>query len=189
MKMKTLPFGLFLLASPALAVPDLEVSSVAGPPVLTAGDPLSLTWDVVNSGTSATPSGTWLDAVYPSSDPGLDLADLLLGAVNRFGILSVGQSYSTSQSLTLPPSVSTGDYFLLVVADALDDIPEADESNNVGVSSRVRIDAAVPEPSTLLLLGWGLAAQCAARRRSQVGLRISRVKTTPFRRESSHGRH
>jgi hypothetical protein len=165
MKTKMVLFGFLLLASPALAVPDLEVTAVVGPPVLTAGDLLSLDWTVFNSGTQATPAEVWVDAAYLSSDSALDLGDLPLGSASHFGILPAGASYSTSLALTLPPTVPTGDYFFLVSTDALGDIAEADESNNVGASSRVAVNAAVPEPSTLLILGWGLAVLCAARRR------------------------
>jgi subtilase family serine protease/5-hydroxyisourate hydrolase-like protein (transthyretin family) len=109
--------------------PDLESTVTAAPAVASIGGTISITYRVDNFGATPTVAGLWSDAVYFSSDDVFDAGDVLLGKINHFGDLGVGDGYLASQSVTLPTSF-LGSGFLFVVADSDDDVFELDNVNN-----------------------------------------------------------
>ncbi|MDH7498796.1 MAG: CARDB domain-containing protein, partial [candidate division NC10 bacterium] len=112
--------------------PDLQVASVQAPSQAFSGQPMTLSWTIVNQGEVETPETAWYDLVYMSADDALDGSDRLLGQVYHSGGLDSGESYTASRVVTLPIGVS-GDFFLLVRADGLGQVYEhAFEENNVG---------------------------------------------------------
>ena len=70
-------------------------------------------------GSAATSANFWHDDVYLSSDATIDQDDSLLGSVQRTNALPAGESYTRSQTFTLPFELS-GDYFVIVRTDAED---------------------------------------------------------------------
>ncbi|WP_013334633.1 CARDB domain-containing protein [Gloeothece verrucosa] len=110
------------LNSAALAVtyrePDLQISNLTTPqtPQL-SGQTVDLSWTVTNSGTRDTRQNSWIDRVYLSRDPSLDLADVFLGEYTRRGLLAAGSSYTQNAQVTLPDGIS-GDFYLLVFTDS-----------------------------------------------------------------------
>ena len=67
---------------------------------------------------------------YLSTDAVLDAADQLLGSSPGFA-LAVGQFSQRSASLQIPLGTAPGNYFVLFVADHLNQVPESNENNNV----------------------------------------------------------
>jgi len=112
--------------------PDLKVTVVSPPVSGQPGQEVNVGWTVQNQG-EVDVDQPWVDAVYLSSDGKLDGATLL-SAVTRELSLPVDASTDYSASFIIP-AVEDGDYRIIVVADAEDDVYEdAGESNNLLIS-------------------------------------------------------
>ncbi|MBL9165598.1 MAG: Ig-like domain-containing protein [Planctomycetaceae bacterium] len=114
--------------------PDLVVASVTNPTPKTHGDDVTLTWTVQNNGDDPA-NGTWWDYVYLSADDKWDLGDTLVGKVLYTGTELAASGGSYVGTLTAPlPGVLPGNYRVLVRSNLLENLTEATQSNNIGVS-------------------------------------------------------
>lgn len=112
--------------------PDLQVTNVSAPAQGFSGQPFTLSWTVTNEGTGATSASNWFDQIFLSADDILDDGDIFLGQVGRNGALAVDESYSVTQTVSLPIGVS-GDFFFIVNTDAGDQVFEfVFDGNNTG---------------------------------------------------------
>jgi RHS repeat-associated protein len=111
---------------------DLAVTNVSAPASFTDGQTATITWNVANQGQGAA-TGTWFDAVYLSKTATFNSSDILLGAVIHSGPLAPSATYQGSLNATLP-SVAAGKYFVLVVADAQQAVPDTNRENNLVAS-------------------------------------------------------
>jgi hypothetical protein len=93
-----------------------------------------VTWTVTNRG-SATALGNWGDGFYLSNDPYFDQNDASLSQYFRPATLAPGESYTTTQTITIYNGFTPGPYYLLIVADASRQQTESDETNNVAASA------------------------------------------------------
>jgi subtilase family serine protease len=108
--------------------PDLVESSVIVPAAAGPGAVLTVSDTVKNQGNgTAVPSTT---AFYLSSNATLDTGDQLLGTRS---VPSLGASLTSAAStpLTIPDGTATGTYYIIVKADANNDVLESAETNNV----------------------------------------------------------
>jgi hypothetical protein len=108
---------------------DLVVSSATAPTSALAGAAILVNWTVLNQGTTDTAVSAWNDNVYVEAGSTLDQNGLLLGSFTHRGILNGGASYSQSQQVTIPISLS-GNYNLFVVANANGAVHESNANNN-----------------------------------------------------------
>jgi len=123
--------------------------NVDAPATWWAGQPITVSWTVINEGESATPVSRWYDAVYLSRDTSLDGSDQLLGSVAHDGALGVGESYNQSLQASLP-GFASGDYYLIVLTDSRDDVYEhTAENNNTGNSAPTEVT--MPPPADLIV--------------------------------------
>ncbi|MCB0643533.1 MAG: hypothetical protein KDC44_17925, partial [Phaeodactylibacter sp.] len=99
-----------------------------------AGTSIEVQWTITNSGLIATPFANWTDAVYLSTDETWDYGDTFVGTAPFPQVLAGGQSGNNSLSFQLPPCAE-GNYYLIVRTDRWNSLPEADETNNLGLSS------------------------------------------------------
>jgi hypothetical protein len=97
--------------------PDLMVADVQVPATAFAGQPITVTWVVTNEGTDATGSVGWNDAVYLSLDEVLEPSATRLATVPNASGLGVGQSYTNSTTVVIPPG-NAGPFYILVLADS-----------------------------------------------------------------------
>ena len=127
--------------------PDLVVSDVSAPAAGSSGQPLGLSWTVMNQGGGGTDVSVWQDRVILSADTVLGNADDRdLGLFTRNGTLASGRSYTRSAQVVLPDGLS-GDYYLFVVADALNNVDEfLNEGNNSGRTATPVAIALTPPP-------------------------------------------
>jgi hypothetical protein len=136
--------------------PDLQVTQVTDPGALTAGDKLSLNWQVSNLGGRVTRELSWQDAVflskviippdprtplvlptlwndtvYLSKDRFLDTTiDRYIGAIARTSNLAANDTYTITKQFDLPKDL-TGAYYLFIVTDGGNTVYEgARELNN-----------------------------------------------------------
>ncbi|WP_156804809.1 CARDB domain-containing protein [Synechococcus sp. PCC 6312] len=113
-----------------ISPPDLVVADITTTQNGTWGEPIAVSWTVVNQG-AATAPGDWFDYLYVSADAVLDASDTVLGrfAVNSQTPLAPGASYTLNQTVTVPLS-TTGKPFILVATDRDRQQVETNEANN-----------------------------------------------------------
>ncbi len=119
---------------------DLEVTTVIAQPLL-VGDPVDLTisWEVSNRGTGTGPVDAWVDRVYLSTDAQLSGNDRMLGEFAHSGLVPVGESYTVTRIISLPPALE-GRFTLFVQTDATDVVFEhTNARGNVGQKSPVDV--------------------------------------------------
>ena len=113
-------------------LPNLEVTNITLPTAsnLQSGSPITFSWTVTNVGQAATNVTNWNDRVVLSSDSTYGNSDdipLALGGNNgvfgHSGVLAPGQSYTASQTVTLPNGIS-GDYYIIIQTDSSNQVNE-----------------------------------------------------------------
>jgi hypothetical protein len=122
------------VATKTIAVirPDLMVS-LTGPVQAARGGIAVVSATVRNAAASpgtAPPSSL---KFYLSDDQVLDGADLELSPARAVPSLGPGGISAATTTLVIPASVTPGAKFIITRADALDQVPEADENNNTAV--------------------------------------------------------
>ena len=133
----------------AATYPAVQVSQVTAPATAWSGQNVAVSWVVANQGTGPT-SLPWFDALYLASSqiptPG---TDLLLGTYSCLGALAVGQSYTNSATVAIPPSAA-GPYYVLAVADVAGAFAAYGyEANNTWASSAPLL-VSLPGPADLV---------------------------------------
>ena len=120
-------------ASRSIAIgPDLDVSVLTVPAKGGAGLALVVSDTTVNGGGgSAAATAT---RFYLSVNSSWDAADPLIGGRTIAG-LAVGDTSTTSTTLTIPAGTSTGSYYVIAKADADNAVTETSETNNTSVKS------------------------------------------------------
>jgi subtilisin family serine protease len=126
--------------------PDLIVSTLSAPTVVTPSSALTVTETVTNQGNLGADATTV--RFYLSTDSILDAGDLALGS-RLVPALTVGAVSAGSTTLTIPASQSAGPYYVIARVDADNEIIEGSEDNNTrAVQINVRVDVVVT-PSTI----------------------------------------
>ncbi|WP_276749210.1 S8 family serine peptidase [Chlorogloeopsis fritschii] len=115
-------------ASLSAAKADLVIQNASAPSVAVAGSTIQLTYQVKNKGKSS--AGFNYTDCYLSKDKTLTSDDNLLGW-NWIGGLEPGSATSQSYNVTVDENTTPGTYYLLYRADALDNILEINNSNNI----------------------------------------------------------
>ena len=131
-----------LIAISGVPAPDLVVQSMVAPTSALFGDEVEVTWMVGNAGSLAA-TGVWQDRVYLSPTPGLGAGAVQLFAQTIVGEspLAIGATYSRSALVTIPLAQSSvpGVRYLIAQTDALDQVAELNEGNNVQASRAVEM--------------------------------------------------
>lgn len=102
-------------------LPELHVTSMSHSNFV-AGQTATVTWTVQNDGLVGTGSSSWYDRVWLSLENHVTSGEsgtYLLGTFDHFSALEVGESYTQTQTVTIPESVN-GPYYLFVITDAYD---------------------------------------------------------------------
>lgn len=113
---------------------DLVITQIAVPAgKMIAGQMSTLKWTVSNKGSNVA-KGYFRDAVYLSADSVWDVDDALFG-VSDTSITGLGQQASLDRQLTRRLSnVATGNYYIIVRTDILNNLLETNDSNNIACS-------------------------------------------------------
>lgn len=102
-------------------LPELHVTNMSHSNFV-AGQTATVTWTVQNDGVVGTGSSSWYDRVWLSLENHVTSGEsgtYLLGTFDHFAALEVGESYTQTQTVTIPESVN-GPYYLFVITDAYD---------------------------------------------------------------------
>jgi len=118
---------------------DLKITSPTAITTAKQGENISLSCTIENTGTlSATSSNV---GYYLSKDNILDGSDLLLGSSSGSSLSGPGTSLK-SQNVIIPASTTTGNYYLIFVADYTQLVNESNETNNTAATPVTIIDGA-----------------------------------------------
>ncbi|BAY37193.1 peptidase S8/S53 [Nostoc sp. NIES-2111] len=111
--------------------PDLIIQNVSAPSVVDPGSLITVNYQLANQGAASASTST--TKFYLSNDTTLSSDDTLLASDPNyfFSGLSAGTYSSESYYLSLSSNTNFGNYYLLLQADANNDIAESNESNNV----------------------------------------------------------
>ena len=120
---------------------DLVPTTVTAPTTTTDGSSIAVSWQVKNQGGSA--AGSWQDSVYLSSTSAITSRSILLGTATHTGGLAGGSSYSSSLTSILP-ATAPGFYYVLVQADSLYEVADANRANNTLAAASGQLDVSVP---------------------------------------------
>jgi subtilase family serine protease len=116
--------------------PDLSFTALAIPSNGGAGEPISVSSTVKNIGGAATPPTEV--AFYLSSNSSVDASDHELGR-RAVSALAPGASDAATVVVVLPGDVATASYYVLAVVDPDLTVAELLETNNLRVSSLLRV--------------------------------------------------
>jgi len=111
-------------------LPDLAVSDLTAPASIPTEQYMAVTYRVNNHGFAPTKQA-FIERVYLSRDLSFSNDDVLVRQVDQTGEVAAGGSYSRSITVLTPRD--TGLYYLIVVVDPPNDLPEIDETNNTAV--------------------------------------------------------
>ena len=121
------PDATFTTSAPLLA--NLQVTALQFQNSVQPGQTLSVGWTVQNMGPGDT-RASWTDGLYLSSAPTLNAQSVPLGKFSANDALMAGDTYSLSQTVTLP-TVPPGNYYLVLQADDAQAIPQAGTAGDV----------------------------------------------------------
>ncbi|MHC5916452.1 MAG: Calx-beta domain-containing protein, partial [Nostoc sp.] len=129
-------------------VPDLVISNITAPTQAVSGQSLELTWTVNNAG--ANTNGNWRDFFYLSRDQVFDASnDIYIGFVAEQGGLNSEEDYTKTNRFTLPRGLS-GDYYILGITDASNNVYERSEEGNNVTFNNTPIQIITPVPTDLV---------------------------------------
>ena len=114
-----------------VTAPDLAPTALTAPTAVSPRQPIAVSWTVTNRGTGAAVP-RWEDVVYLSTDSVCCAVDEAVAALEITAGVGAGQSYTRTQTATVP-RVPAGQYYLIVNTDDRRVLPEADKANNVRV--------------------------------------------------------
>ena len=112
--------------------PDLLTTSLSAPSTAVAGSEISIAARVQNQGSIG--AGPFRLGFYLSEDSEITPDDLWFAACTYDSGLAAGESETCSQNFPIPFRVNPGRFFLGVIVDDLDRVPEKDETNNAQVA-------------------------------------------------------
>ena len=108
-------------------------------PSINSGSTTTLDWTLENNGTASS-SDNVTHAFYLSTDPTFSFNDRLL-STSTSAALQANSSRSFSQSLQIPEDLA-GSWFLLVIADSLNQVLEGTRETNNVVSKQIQVTQA-----------------------------------------------
>ncbi|MCX7593379.1 MAG: S8 family serine peptidase [Fischerella sp.] len=107
---------------------DLVIQNASAPGTAMAGSTIQISYQVKNKGKNN--AGFNYTNFYLSKDKSISDDDSFLGW-NWIGSIEAGNSVSQSHNVNLDSNITPGNYYLLYKADALDNVLETNNSNNV----------------------------------------------------------
>ncbi len=107
--------------------PDLTITGASAAASAVAGTTVAASDTTANSGGGSAPAST--TSYYLSVNAVFDSADVLIGT-RSVGAVAAGASDSGSTTLTIPAGTAAGTYYIIVMADGPQSVPETTEVNN-----------------------------------------------------------
>ena len=168
--------------------PDLRVSDVVAPAVLSAGEKTTISWKVRNAGTAATSASYWYDQVYLSVDTNFDVySDQALTPRSRNpDVLAPGESYSQTADVEIPADTIHTSFYVFVYADVSDLVEEFDcEGNNVALGL-VAVNVITPPPAMLSVVAINAPTQSFAGESITISWAVKNTGGTTMQLSTDH---
>jgi hypothetical protein len=154
-----------------VGLPDLAVTSISVPSTVYSGLTFPIQFGVTNRGSRPT-AGSRL-RIYLSTDAQLSAGDVLLR--DRYTPeIAAGASQWTAISEVVPPEVTPGSYYLLLVSDAAGTASESNERNNTMVAE-VTVSRPIPTTPIPDLVTTGVSVPSTLQRGAGFPLRFTVV--------------
>lgn len=163
---------------------DLVVTGVSLPANAQSGQTVTFTWQVDNAGEGKTLSGSWRDFLWLSADTLLDPSDWKVAEVVRIGFIEGGAGYTGSRTISLPNGLE-GTFYLIVKANAIEQLAETDYTNNSAISVHPIVVALSP-PADLLLSAFNAAPDVNAGQPLAVQWTVENAGTGPTGKNTWH---
>lgn len=109
------------------ALPDFVITNPTAPTIAVIGNALTIGCSLSNIGTAA--AGASKVKYYLSTDNTYNSNDTYIG-IQTISSLANGSSSNLNQLFTIPSTLTEGNYFLIYVADANNEVLELNEANN-----------------------------------------------------------
>jgi hypothetical protein len=94
---------------------DLVITQVSVPASGQTGQPLHITWQVLNQGIGTTDTQGWSDTISLATDPnGTNIVAKGLFSADHVGALAASEGYQRSADVTLPQNLASGAYYVVV---------------------------------------------------------------------------
>jgi len=106
------------------------------------GSTITVHYTACNHGTGSTGTG-FTDAVYLSKDPTITTTDWLIGTIYP-NAMAAGVCYYWNANAVIPSPLKPRQYYLGAFVDRNDEVPEANENNNIITGSSIDVQAASP---------------------------------------------
>jgi subtilisin family serine protease len=157
---------------------DLVIPSVSAPASGGAGLAISLSVTTKNQGVGASPAT--IIGFYLSPNSTWNATDRLIGN-RQLPVLLPGALDTGSISVTIPPDMITGNYYVIAVADPGNEVIESVETNNTKAGSLIRIgpDLIVPTVTAPAAAAAGATISVSSTTKNQGG-GSSAAATTRF---------
>lgn len=125
--------------------PDLTIDQITAPDSVSAGQTVRVEWRVKNVGNAATSITNWTDWLYLSSDDVPDTTDPVRIPISHSGTLAVDATYTGSVDVSIPTTITAGNYKFSVYTDfdgsdnrnGIFNVVEGIESNNYNIARAV----------------------------------------------------
>ena len=111
--------------------PDLIVTAATAPSTATERSLITVNWTVKNQGNVLANANGWYDSVYLSDNTIFDDSDRYMGNLWINGNQEGGETYTKSESFTLPQNTGSGKWYLLIKTDQYNYQAETSDANNV----------------------------------------------------------
>ena len=129
-------YGMEMWTNNSSPRPDLTSGGVSGPNTATTGSNVNIGYTIYNIGTAALTSSTPYDIpVILSTDTTYDSADTILSTQITGPSLGINSSQGYITTVSIPSTLSAGNYYWLVWPDGWDNVTELNEFNNYAWSS------------------------------------------------------
>lgn len=122
--------------------PDLTVSSVSSPSIAWGSQPMSVTYEILNTGVGSVFSHSRTDRLYMSDFPAFDVSAQLVGTQTFTESVPVGVSVPHTFTYTAP-AATTGAKYFYVLTNYDSAFRETSYTNNLSVSTLTTYTAAV----------------------------------------------
>ncbi|MBM2814644.1 MAG: hypothetical protein HW421_1406 [Ignavibacteria bacterium] len=159
-------------------LPNIAPESVQIPSTVVAGQQMNVSWIVRNTGSGGTLGQQWTDAVYLSTDQILDGNDQQLTTIQNISALGPNQSYTQNQSVQIPIQ-TTGQYYIIVKADAWNQLRETDDSDNNAISPST-VNVTIPPLPDLTVLSVGAPTTIFTGQQANVTYRVKNRGNAPI---------
>ena len=139
---------------------DLIPTEINTPATISTGQSLSVSYTVYNQGAGDPYVSSWRDKLYLSSSPDGLQNPIELKTIYHSGGLAPDATYSVSETISLPSSLSAGNYYVYVVIDADEQVFEYTSEDNNTLRSESALTVVKPDLAITQIVSENTLTAC-----------------------------